>query len=1036
MEPNHTPPRSASWPKGKSPRKRRLIWARLSAPLIMAALIVAILIPVSSASSLRRLISATKQTPTTSARSVTSARTNRAAFVPVPFAETIETFAANCTTPKTSFNLGDTVCAKVTGAPVGGLFASRRFQWANTEPFVLRQTDIATSTQTDSFTLPTTNTSDVNGVTVDNRGDWTISSMDVSDGSLRATAVFSVRNPASAAADLSVTDVPRFDSSSPAADSDVVFLVEVKNDGPDAAANVSLSNAVPAGTDFVSSAQSDGPTFNCDNPSSGAQGTSICTISSLASGAKASFLFTYHVASGTADDTQINDTVDVTSATTEKNSTDNSSTGTAVVTTPTCTITPPADIVQQNDQDASGHALGGATITYADPTTSSTATPSSCGIVTCSPASGSFFPIGTTTVVCTDGANSPVHFNVTIQDTEAPTITCPADVTRFENPGNSGGAHVTYPDPVAVDNSGSVTITSDHPSGSLFPVGTTTVTETATDAAGHTASCTFNVTVTPSNCTLACPADVTQAVAAGETSAIVNYPDANTTGTCGTITYSQASGTSFPLGTTTVTATAENGQSCSFNVTVTGDTTAPVITCPTDITVSAAANACTASVSITPATATDNLTAAGDIQIVGQRNDGLALTDLYPVGTTVIIWTATDGAGNSSICQQVVQVNDVTPPSITAPAGQTVFANENCEAEVPDFTGGTVTSDTCASGDPIVVTQEPAAGTLLGAGVHTITLTATDGSGNHGTATTTFGVVDNTPPTLTLNGPATMTVECHTSFSDPGATAQDNCRGSFAATASGTVNVNVPGTYTITYNASDAAGNAATPVTRTVTVVDTTAPVIVLNGPNPMTVECHTSFTDPGAVANDGCSGSFAATASGTVNVNTPGTYTLTYRATDPAGNVATPVTRTVKVVDTTPPTITLNTFAPSLWPANHKYKSYQLTEFVTGASDSCNVSLGASAVVIEKVTSDEIENGNGDGNTDDDIVIAANCKSVQLRAEREGGGDGRVYTITFKVTDSAGNVGRATAKVVVPHNPGETPVNSGVHYTVNGTCP
>jgi hypothetical protein len=124
------------------------------------------------------------------------------------------------------------------------------------------------------------------------------------------------------------------------------------------------------------------------------------------------------------------------------------------------------------------------------------------------------------------------------------------------------------------------------------------------------------------------------------------------------------------------------------------------------------------------------------------------------------------------------------------------------------------------------------------------------------------------------------------------------------------------------------------------------------------------------------------------------------------------------------------------MWPANHKYKSFQLTDFVTGASDSCNVTLGSSAVVIEKVTSDEIENGNGDGNTDDDIIIAANCKSIQLRAEREGGGDGRVYTITFKVTDSAGNVGRATAKVVVPHNPGETPVNSGVHYTVNGTCP
>ena len=68
--------------------------------------------------------------------------------------------------------------------------------------------------------------------------------------------------------------------------------------------------------------------------------------------------------------------------------------------------------------------------------------------------------------------------------------------------------------------------------------------------------------------------------------------------------------------------------------------------------------------------------------------------------------------------------------------------------------------------------------------------------------------------------------------------------------------------------------------------------------------------------------------------------------------------------------------------------------------------------------------------------MIAADCKSVQLRAEREGNGDGRVYTITFKVTDASGNVSRATATVFVRHNPGEAPVDSGVHYTVNGTCP
>jgi len=160
----------------------------------------------------------------------------------------------------------------------------------------------------------------------------------------------------------------------------------------------------------------------------------------------------------------------------------------------------------------------------------------------------------------------------------------------------------------------------------------------------------------------------------------------------------------------------------------------------------------------------------------------------------------------------------------------------------------------------------------------------------------------------------------------------------------------------------------------------------------------------------------------------------VTYTVTDAHSNTSTS-TQTVTVIDNTPPVITTNGQTPSMWPPNHKYQTFQLTDFVTGASDNCG-GVSISNVVIEKVTSDEIENGNGDGNTTNDIVIAANCKSLQLRSEREGDGNGRVYTITFKVTDTHGNVGRATAKVVVPHNPGETAVDSGVHYTVNGTCP
>jgi len=327
--------------------------------------------------------------------------------------------------------------------------------------------------------------------------------------------------------------------------------------------------------------------------------------------------------------------------------------------------------------------------------------------------------------------------------------------------------------------------------------------------------------------------------------------------------------------------------------------------------------------------------------------------------------------------------------------------------------------------------------TSLPLGTHTITLTVTSSGGGSDDDEVLITIADTLAPAITLNGSNPMTVECHTTFVDPGATASDGCAGDLTSSigVTGSVNSNVVGSYTLTYTVND--GSHTTSATRTVNVVDTTPPVITVNGPNPMTVECHTSFTDPGATASDDCAGSFPASASGSVNVNTPGTYTITYNASDPSGNPATPMTRTVNVVDTTAPVITLNGFAPAIWPPNHKYQSFSVTDFVAGVTDSCATSLNLSSVVISQVTSDELENSGGDGNTLNDIVIAANCKSVQLRAERDGGGDGRVYTITFKVTDASGNVATATARVFVPQSQNGNPaVDSGPHYVVLGGCP
>lgn len=165
------------------------------------------------------------------------------------------------------------------------------------------------------------------------------------------------------------------------------------------------------------------------------------------------------------------------------------------------------------------------------------------------------------------------------------------------------------------------------------------------------------------------------------------------------------------------------------------------------------------------------------------------------------------------------------------------------------------------------------------------------------------------------------------------------------------------------------------------------------------------------------------------------GTTTVHATATDAAGNQAT-CSFTVTVKDITPPVINLTGNTITLWPPNHKYTTINLTDLVASASDLCDPGVNLNSVVIASVSSDEPNNGDGDGNTTNDIVIAPNCKSVQLVAERMGGGNGRVYTITFKVTDSSGNSTTATAKVRVPKSQNGNPaIDDGPHYTVNG-CP
>ncbi len=268
---------------------------------------------------------------------------------------------------------------------------------------------------------------------------------------------------------------------------------------------------------------------------------------------------------------------------------------------------------------------------------------------------------------------------------------------------------------------------------------------------------------------------------------------------------------------------------------------------------------------------------------------------LLPLGVSQVVLTATGPSGASSSVTSTILVSDTTPPLI-ALAGPNPLTNE-CHASFTD--PGITAADEC-SGISSLTTNGVVNPDAVG--VYGLEYVATDEAGNAATNTRTVYVVDTQPPVITLNGPNPMTVECHGAFEDPRATALDACAGPVSVLGTHSVNPNAVGVYTIQYIASDTAGNSATN-TRTVYVVDTQPPVIALNGASSMTVECHSTFEDPGAGALDACAGPVAIVVGGRVDTNSPGVYTLTYTASD--GVNSTNLTRTVNVVDTTPPQIT-----------------------------------------------------------------------------------------------------------------------------------
>jgi hypothetical protein len=221
------------------------------------------------------------------------------------------------------------------------------------------------------------------------------------------------------------------------------------------------------------------------------------------------------------------------------------------------------------------------------------------------------------------------------------------------------------------------------------------------------------------------------------------------------------------------------------------------------------------------------------------------------------------------------------------------------------------------------------------------------------------------------------------------------------------------GNTLVTLTATDA-DKLFTTCQATIKVVDVEPPVLH-NVPAPIKVEqtalAGTPVTVPLPTATDNCS--VVPVTSDAPAVFPLGVTTVTFTATDGSGNV-TKATTTVTVVDTTPPVIHAVVASPdSLWPPNHKMVPVTLTVDV---SDICDATPSCKVISI---SSNEPIDGKGDGHTSPDWTIIDNLP-VQLRAERSGHGDGRVYTITVRCTDDSGNSATRSVNVVVDHDQGK----------------
>jgi uncharacterized repeat protein (TIGR01451 family) len=966
--------------------------------------------------------------------------------------ETIGTYAADCTTPKTDFYLGDTVCAKTAGVTATDRFVN----WLTPANDVIFSSPTITQ-DPESFLYTIPNDSQYIGI-------WKATIADPSDSSINPAPFNVSAAPPIATYDGATCSIPTTDFTLTQTVCVKVYGVPVNTDFPNRIVWVNVAGYVERKADITTDPQSDLLTL----PSADTQVingetvdnrgvwrvyatrnngrillTSLFNVSDAANPA-AHLVVSKYVADA---DTEVDAGSPVNFVITLANE------GPDAATTVQLSDPTPSGLSLVNFTQTSGPTFA---CTGSDCTVASLAAGAKAEFlaeynVVTGTAGGTV--IGNTVVV-----SSPVSDPNGTQRSSTSAITvvnagnqatcalqCPNDITVTANAtqGGNDGAFVTFSSAEPIGDCGAVT--ANPASGSFFTVGSHSVSVSSATGGG---SCSFLVTVLEDNPpTITCPLpDITATAPSGSFEANVTVTPPAATGTnvsvSGIRSDAQLVGDPpsfqpdlddpYPAGTTIIRWTATefiDGQpgrtaSCNQKVIVTAPD-APTITCPSNKSFSTAD--CGSGKTLT-ASDIGSPTATGDnVQVEGTRSDSLHLyNDPYPVGTTAITWTATDSGGRVASCTQTITITasgDTENPVVTAPPNVVVSTN-SCGQIVGETELGTPTaSDNCSvvsisrSGVP--------SGNFFPTGTTTVTYTATDGAGNTGTATQTVTVQESPAinPTITAPGDLSFNTgpgatECGVVVGDAtlgSATASDNCPGvTVTRTGVPAGNLFPVGPTTVTYTATDRAGNTASD-TQIITVTDNTVPVVTAPAAvtlytGPSATSCGVTVSDLDGTlgtgsATDNCPGVGAVSRSGVPagNVFPLGDTVLTYSATDAHGNSAS-ATQTVTVVDNTPPVL----------------------------NDPADVVAytGAGATTCSTVVSDA---------TLGTATASDNCPGIGAIV-RTGVPSGNVFPegntiITYTVTDAHNNTTQQTQKVTVIDNTAPV-ISCPSNIVLEPTCP